>query len=196
MTTRKTHTFSQPLGSWILKYVCLNSKPWLLNSHSKEWSMVMVGDWKCVFVGVGEQVVLQGDKRENRGTVRAWKWMKSNDDEGDWGQEVSCSKEGKIYEDKNVCVCVCVYMSDSVVLGHLDCLIHTPTHTSLFFPHLTSSPSTCCLPKPCLSFPNLSPWAFSNSTTSFHSPHVNFRFDPGTIPPCGSHGTFPIRPWY
>lgn len=93
-----------------------------------------------------------------------WEGVKMNewvDDEGDWGQEAICSKEGPtgIWGQKCVCVGVCVYMSDSVVLGHLDYLpthAHTHTRTSLFFPHLTSSPSTRSPPKPCLSFPNLS----------------------------------------
>lgn len=45
------------------------------------------------------------------------------DDEGDWGQGAISCKEGPtgIWGGRNVCVCVCVYMSDSGLPGHFDC---------------------------------------------------------------------------
>lgn len=159
----------------------------------------MAGDGKCVCVcgarGTGCATGLwEGEQGHGEG-VKMNEWV---GDEGDWGQKAICSKEGPTGIWGQKCVCVCVYMNDSVVLGHLDCLpIHTLIHTRAYS-FLTSPllPVHAVYSNPAFHFLT-SLRAFSHSTTSsFHSPRVHFRFDPGTIPPCGSRGTFPIRPWY
>lgn len=109
------------------------------------------------------------------------------------------TQQGYEEAEMRVCVCVCVSMSDSGVLGHLDCPyppllgVHlSPPHTLLY-----SFPSA--LPNPPFHFLTSSP--IPHSPKPLHpslslSPYVHFRVDPGSIPPRGPPGTFPIRPQY